>query len=98
MSVVCRRFGAAVLFCLSFIILSAPPASAQTVTLSGGVFGGGSPLANATVEALTNGTTTAVAQSTTNGTGRYSLALSPGTYDLRVTPPASSGFGQEIVQ
>jgi hypothetical protein len=73
-------------------------AVARTPTLSGAVFGGGAPLANATVEALTNGTTSAVAQSTTDTSGHYALAVQPGTYDLRVTPPAGSGFGQEIIQ
>ena len=72
--------------------------AAQTATLSGVVYGGSAPLANTTVEALTNGTTTAVAQATTNSSGQYSLAVTPATYDLRVTPPAGSGFGQEVVQ
>jgi hypothetical protein len=85
---------------LSFLLVSATGslAFAQTAVLSGGVYGGGSPLANTTVEALTNGTTAVVATSTTNGSGQYSLTLPLATYDLRVTPPAGSGFGQEIVQ
>jgi len=83
---------------LAFSLVLTGTAMAQTATLSGVVYGGSSPLVNATVEALTNGTTTAVATSVTNSSGQYSLDVSPATYDLRVTPPAGSGFGQEIVQ
>ena len=73
-------------------------ASAQTFTLSGVVSGGGSPINGATVEALNNGTTTVAGTSTTNAQGQYSIALPPAVYDLRVTPPAASGFGQETLQ
>jgi protocatechuate 3,4-dioxygenase beta subunit len=71
---------------------------AQSFTLSGTVYGGSSPLANALVEALQDGTTSVAASSTTNTSGQYSMALASGTYDLRVTPPSGSGFGQETVQ
>ena len=70
----------------------------QSHTLSGTVFGGGSPLPNTLVEALSNGTTTVAGSSTTNGSGQYSITLPDATYDLRVTPPAGSGFGQEVIQ
>lgn len=76
----------------------AAPAVAQTAILTGGVFGGGAPLAGAMVEALTNGTTSVVATSTTNSAGQYSLTLALATYDLRVTPASGSGFAPEIVQ
>jgi hypothetical protein len=78
--------------------LTAGIASAQSYTLSGTVYGGGSPLANTVVEALNNGTTSAVATMTTSGNGQYALSLLNGTYDLRVTPPSGSSFGQEILQ
>jgi hypothetical protein len=87
----------AVLALFAFIVL-AGTAFAQTHTLSGVVYGGGSPLPNTLVEALTNGTTTVVAQNITTAQGQYSIGLASGTYDLRVTPPAGSEFGQEIVQ
>ena len=67
-------------------------ASAQTFTLSGVVTGGGTPIAGATVEALTNGTTTVAGTSTTSAQGQFSILLPPAVYDLRVTPPAASGY------
>lgn len=89
-----RLFGALVLGVFVFSV----PAAAQTFTLSGTVYGGGSPLPNTTVEALNDGTTVVAAQTTSNGAGAYALQLPNGTYDLRVTPPSGSGFGQETIQ
>ena len=66
--------------------------------LSGTVFGGGAAMPGTLVEALTHGTTTVVASSTTDASGGYSLSLVDATYDLRVTPPAGSGFGEQDVQ
>src|SRR6187401_2331312 len=66
--------------------------------LSGTVFGGGAPLVGAGVEALEDGTTNVVASNVTNAQGRYTLDLDPGTYDLRVIPPAASGLSQQTVQ
>ena len=66
--------------------------------LSGTVFGGGTAMPGTLVEALTDGTTTVVASSTTDASGGYSLSLSDATYDLRVTPPTGSGFGVQAVQ
>jgi len=66
--------------------------------LTGTVFGGGTAMPGTLVEALTDGTTTVVASSTTDASGGYSLSLSPGTYDLRLTPPAGSGYDVQTVQ
>lgn len=66
--------------------------------LSGTVFGGGTAMPGTLVEAMTDGTTTVVASSTTGTNGGYSLSLSDGTYDLRVTPPAGSGYDVQTVQ
>src|SRR5688500_15858397 len=71
---------------------------AQGYTLSGTVFGGGSPLSGTVVEALQDGTSTVVASVTTGSSGGYALTLTNATYDLRVTPPAGSGFGIETIQ
>jgi hypothetical protein len=92
------RLGISVLSALVVWFSLAGIAAAQTFTLSGAVTGGGFPIAGATVEALTNGTTTVAGSSTTNGSGQFSIVLSPAVYDLRVTPPAASGFGTEILQ
>ncbi len=66
--------------------------------LSGSVFGGGEALVGALVEALSDGTTNVVASSTSDATGKYSLELEAGTYDLRVTPPSGSGFAIYVEQ
>jgi protocatechuate 3,4-dioxygenase beta subunit len=79
-----------------FSVLFGGTAFAQS--LSGTVYGGGSPIVTASVDALYDGTTTVAAGTTTDGAGHYTLALAAGTYDLRVTPPTGSGFGQEIIQ
>ncbi|HJR58070.1 MAG TPA: carboxypeptidase regulatory-like domain-containing protein [Vicinamibacterales bacterium] len=86
--------------CLFVAALAAAPAirAQLPLTLSGTVFGGSTVLPGALVEALQDGTTTVVGSSTTNSLGRYTLALPAATYDLRVTPPAGSGFGQETIQ
>ncbi len=66
--------------------------------LTGTVFGGGTAMPGTLVEALTDGTTTVVVSSTTDASGGYSLSLPPGTYDLRLTPPAGSGYDVQTVQ
>jgi len=66
--------------------------------LTGTVFGGGSAMPGALVEAMTDGTTTVVASNTTDASGGYSLSLGDATYDLRVTPPAGSGYDVQTVQ
>lgn len=79
-----------------FSMLLGGTAFAQS--LSGTVYGGGSPIVAASVDALYDGTTTVAAAATTDGAGHYTMALAAGTYDLRVTPPNGSGYGQEIIQ
>ena len=87
------RVGFAVL--LAVILAAGVAVRAQLpFTLSGTVFGGATVLSGAVVEALQDGTSTVVGSSTTNAQGRYSLSLPAATYDLRVTPPTGSGFGQ----
>jgi hypothetical protein len=81
---------------LSLAVSSA--ALAQTFTLSGVVFGGGDPLPSTAVEALQDGTTVVIDSATTDSAGRYALSVAAAIYDLRVSPPAGSGFGQEVIQ
>jgi hypothetical protein len=84
---------------LAAVLAIVPGIRAQLpFTLSGTVYGGGTPLSGAIVEALQDGATTVVGSSTTNAQGRYTLSLPGATYDLRVTPPNGSGFGQETIQ
>src|SRR5207237_262645 len=45
------------------------------------------------VEILTPSTTTVVATGTTTAAGVYTIGVADGTYDVRVTPPLSSGLG-----
>jgi hypothetical protein len=90
-----RGVGRVLLVCM--FLAAAANAQAQS-TLSGTVFGGGSPLPNTLVEALNDGTTTVAGSATTDVAGHYAISLLDGTYDLRVSPPAGSGFGQEVVQ
>ena len=88
----------ALLSCVLLLLL-ATPVLADGHTLSGTVYGNGTPLANTLVEALNDGTTTVAASVSANGSGQYSLVLADNTtYDLRVSPPAGSGFAQEVVQ
>ena len=89
-----RRFRTLLVACL----LVLPALAHAQSTLSGSVFGGGSPLQNALVEALDDGTTNVAASSTTNAAGQYSLSLPDATYDLRVTPPSGTNFNQELIQ
>jgi chitodextrinase len=88
-----RIFNVAVaLLLLTFCTVSAALAS----TLSGTVYGGSTPLSNAAV-ALTNAGTS-VGSVTTDGNGAFSFAVSDGTYDLNISPPAGSVFGASVVK
>jgi immunomodulating metalloprotease len=86
--------------CLSAaaVLISAATVHADTHTLSGIVYGGSQPLPGVVVDALEYNTTRVVATSTTNSDGRYAMALSSNTYDLRITPPPESGYGTDMVR
>jgi hypothetical protein len=66
--------------------------------LSGIVYGSGTPLGQATVEAILSTSGSVVASVTADDAGRYSLSLPAGTYDLRVTPPPASGFAVQTAR
>src|SRR5437867_2064643 len=61
---------------------------------------GGSAVAGATITASPAGTTTTTGTTTTDSQGRYTLSLSPGTYDVTASMPgkAASKFQSVIVQ
>ncbi|MBI3979332.1 MAG: carboxypeptidase regulatory-like domain-containing protein, partial [Chloroflexi bacterium] len=64
-----------------------------TVTVSGTVRdNGGAPVAGATVQVVDPGTQQVVGAAVTGSNGSYTIAVPPGTYDVRVVPPAGSGF------
>lgn len=85
---------------LAIIILIAP-ASVGGVTVDSGPYHltgrvttqSGQPLGGCLIEASYAGVPSDAAATTTDADGRYALALAAGTYDVRVTPPAGSGFG-----
>ena len=59
--------------------------------------GAGTSIAGATVNIYNPGTTTdVVAPVTTDNSGGYSVSVSGGTYDIKVTPPIGSNFGSAI--
>ena len=71
--------------------------SAATYTLSGRVTNqSGTPLDAVTIEVLDPGTGTIVASAATDATGNYTLTIDEGTYDMRVVPPAGSGFAESL--
>jgi hypothetical protein len=67
--------------------------SSPTFRLSGRVTDQpGNAVGGATLDALSSGTSTAVASATTAPDGSYAVSVVGGTYDVRVTPPTGSGF------
>src|SRR5579862_5796080 len=53
----------------------------------------GSPLPGSNVAVLAAGTSTVITGGTTDTNGQYAISVPGGTYDVRVTPAAGSGFG-----
>ena len=59
-------------------------------TLSGTVYGDGTPMPNATVLLINAATADELGSTITDAQGAYSFSVADGTYDLRVTPPIES--------
>ncbi|MGH3129877.1 MAG: carboxypeptidase regulatory-like domain-containing protein, partial [Gaiellaceae bacterium] len=51
----------------------------------------------AEVQVLSPGTESVVASASTDGSGFYQLSIATGTYDVKVVPPADSGFQPTLV-
>ncbi|RMF02467.1 MAG: carboxypeptidase regulatory-like domain-containing protein, partial [Chloroflexi bacterium] len=72
-------------------------ALAATYQLTGQVTDqSGTAIVGATVAVINPATSATVASATTDSTGNYALSVDAGTYDIKVTPPASSGFAESI--
>lgn len=52
----------------------------------------GNPLPNTTIAVTDPGTGSTIVSATTDASGNYSLSVEGGTYTIKVTPPAGSGF------
>lgn len=66
-------------------------------TLSGTVYGNGSPLADAGIVLTLAADGGSAGETTTNASGVYSLEVADGSYNLLVQPPASSGLADSRV-
>src|SRR5258708_2558106 len=76
------------------VVALAISAAAEAGTLTGHVRDqSAAATAGATIDVLTPATTTVVATATTTPAGAYTIGIADGTYDVRVTPPLSSGLG-----
>ncbi len=81
------------LFFVFLGLFSVKHAFADTLNLSGSVATStGSDVSEATVEVDNVNTTTAVASTVTDSSGKYSLSIPSGTYDVHVTPPSGSNY------
>ncbi len=79
-------------------VLSVRPATAATFQLSGKVSNqSGTGLSGALVEVVNPSTAATVASGTTDAGGQYTVSVEEGTYDVRVTPPAGSGFQEQRI-
>ena len=80
---------------VGFSLVSVGLVTATNFELTGRVTNqSGVALSGAVVDAISGGST--VASATADDVGHYLLSISAGTYDVRVTPPAGSGFGSAI--
>ena len=87
-----RATFAALVFAISL------PAAAANFSLHGTVYGGSNALAGADVSAVVPGTTTVVDHSVSSAAGAYALSLPGGTYNLTVTPPATSAYTPQTIR
>ncbi|MFO7540683.1 MAG: carboxypeptidase-like regulatory domain-containing protein, partial [Chloroflexota bacterium] len=89
------RLGAGFVLALVLAIMWSNIAAAATFQLYGKVTNqSDSPLADVLVEVLDPATDNVLASATTDAGGNYVLSIESGTYNIRVTPPTGSGFGE----
>ncbi|GAB4456799.1 MAG: hypothetical protein Kow0031_37870 [Anaerolineae bacterium] len=92
------KFSFAWVLALLVPLIWAGVALAASYTLSGQVTDQSSAaVANALVEVINPASGTTVYSTTTNAGGSYALTVDAGTYDVKVTPPGGSGFGESTV-
>lgn len=82
---------------IAFFLFLSLTSNVLAHTLSGNVLGGSTPLEGAVVYLRDPGTGTNMDTTTTDATGFYSFDVIDGVYNLYVTPPAASGFGDYVV-
>jgi hypothetical protein len=83
---------------LSIALLVQITAAAATFQLSGSVKDYvGNPIAGTAVDVIDQITSATVVSTTTDSNGSYAVLLPEGTYDIEVTPPASSGFRSSTI-
>ncbi len=87
-------FGLTAILILASQLIFAAPVFAADSTLSGQVTDGSSsqPISNATVDVLDPSTSNVVGTDGTDTNGNYAITVPAGTYNVRVTPAASSGY------
>src|SRR3972149_6352078 len=83
-----------VVVCALFLLTATAEAA---VTISGTVKDNtGAAVVGALVQVIDPASQQTVASTQTNSNGAYSLSVDPGTYDVRVIPPAGSIFQSAI--
>jgi alpha-tubulin suppressor-like RCC1 family protein/ribosomal protein L27 len=71
--------------------------AALAYTLSGTVNGGSNPLASAVVTAYSAADQSVAGTSTTDTSGKYSITVANGTYNLLIAPSVASGLANSVV-
>ncbi len=80
-----------------FVLLMAGLSSAWGFTLSGTVYGGGTPLSGAVLTLSDASSGNAAGTATTLADGKYSFTVVDGTYNLIVTPPDGTNLAPSLV-
>lgn len=101
MRLVSRFVALALALIATLVVLTAPAAAADSMTLSGTISapaGQTGAVAGTEVSVRMPGTTVQVAYTQADADGKYRIEnLTPGVYDLRFAPPAFSGFGVTLL-